>query len=280
MAGHEELGAALRDVASRAWETFARVLPSLIGAVAILLAGWIAARLLRALTVRLAALVDRQLGRLWRRGAEPPQVPAASAALLGALVFWLVLLLFAAAAAQVLGLTVVLGWIDRLVGFAPTLLAGGVIVLAGHLLGRLAADLVRSAFSAGTPAQRQLLGRATQVAILTTSMVIGAEQIGVRIGLLVSVATVAAASVLGGVALALSLGARTHVANLIGARHLRERHEAGQVIRLGGHEGRILEITPIGVVLEAEDGRVTLPGRLFDEGPTVLVMPEPGDGGA
>lgn len=280
MAGHEELGAALRDVASRAWETLARVLPSLLGAVAILVAGWIAARILRAVTVRLTALVDRQLGRLWRRGAEPPRVPAASATLLGGLVFWLVVLLFAAAAAQVLGLTVVLGWLDRLVGFAPTLLAGGVIVLAGHLLGKLAADLVRSAASAGTPAQRQLLGRAAQVAILTTSMVIGAEQIGVRIGLLVSVATVAAASVLGGVALALSLGARTHVANLIGARHLRERHEVGQVIRMGGHEGRILELTPIGVVLEAGDGRVTLPGRLFDEEPTVLVMPEPGDGGA
>lgn len=279
MERYADWSTALRDMVSKTVETLAQVLPSLLGAIAILLLGWIVARVLRAVTVRLTNVVDQQIGRIWRRGVERPRVPAASAGILGTIVFWLVLLLFAAAAAQVLGLTVVLGWLDRLVGFAPTLLAGGIIVLAGHLLGKLAGELVRSAAAVGTPAQRQLLGRAAQIAILATSMVIGAEQVGVRIGLLVSVATVAVASVLGGVALAVSLGARTHVANLIGARHLRERHEVGQVIRIGSHEGRILELTPIGVVLEVETGRVTLPGRLFDEEPTVLVMKGPGDGG-
>jgi len=272
--------AAVRDVASRTADALAQLLPSLLGAAAILLVGWVVARVLRAVTVRVTNLVDRQVGRLLaRRGVEGPKVPAASAGLLGSLVFWLVLLLSAAAAAQVLGLTVILGWLDRLVGFAPTLLAGGFIVLAGHLLGRLAGELVRSTAAAGTPPQRAILGRAAQVAILATATVIGAEQIGVRLGLLVSVTTVAVASVLGGVALAVSLGARTHVANLIGARHLRERYQVGQVVRIGGHEGRILELTPVGVVLEVADGRATIPGRTFDEEPSLLVMPGPGDGG-
>ena len=53
----------------------------------------------------------------------------------------------------------------------------------------------------------------------------------------------------------------------------------GQVIRVGGHEGRILEITPIAVILEVESGRVTVPGRLFDEEPSLLVMKGPGDVG-
>lgn len=276
-----EWNTALRDVASRAAETLVQVLPSLLGAVVILLVGWVVARVLRAVTVRLTNVFDQQLlGRIWaRRGMERPGAPGASAALLGTLVYWIVILLFAAAAARVLGLTAVLSWLDRLVGFAPTLLAGGVIVLAGHLLGKLAGEVVRSSAAAGTPTQRALLARVAQVAILATAMAIGADQIGVRIGLFVSVATVVVASGLGGVALAVSLGARIHVANLIGARHLRERYEVGQVIRIAGHEGRILELTPIGVVLEVEAGRATLPGKLFDEEPTLLVIQGPGDGG-
>jgi len=45
----------------------------------------------------------------------------------------------------------------------------------------------------------------------------------------------------------------------------------GQRIRVAGHEGRILELTPHSVVLETEDGRVSVPGRVFSEEAVVLV---------
>ncbi len=267
---------ALREMASRLQQSLAQLLPSLLGALALLVAGWVAGRLLRALTVRVVHLLDRQLQRLLQR--ERPRLPPASADVLGRLVFWVVMLLFAAAAAQVLGLTVVLGWLDRLVAFLPTLLAAAVIVLAGFLLGKLASDLIGATAGAGSPAQRALLARGAQALTVVSAIVIGADQIGIRVDFLVILAAVALGTLLGGVALAVSLGARTYVANLIGMRHLREHYEVGQVVRVGGHEGRILELTPIAVVLETEAGRATLPGKLFGEEPTLLVVPGEGDG--
>jgi hypothetical protein len=46
------------------YDRLATLLPSLLAAIALLLAGWLAARLLRALTVRAVALLDSVLSRL------------------------------------------------------------------------------------------------------------------------------------------------------------------------------------------------------------------------
>jgi small-conductance mechanosensitive channel len=75
----------------------------------------------------------------------------------------------------------------------------------------------------------------------------------------------------GGLALAVGLGARDYVANLIGAHYLRQAFAVGQTIRTNGLQGRILEITATSVVLETADGRVNLPGRIYNEGPIAVL---------
>ena len=41
-------------------------------------------------------------------------------------------------------------------------------------------------------------------------------------------------------------------------------------MKVSGFEGRILELTPIAVILETVEGRVTLPAKVFGEEPIVL----------
>jgi small-conductance mechanosensitive channel len=84
--------------------------------------------------------------------------------------------------------------------------------------------------------------------------------------------TVLASTVLGGLALALSLGARTYVSNLIGAHYLSQQFRAGQTVRVGNFEGHILEFTATSMVLETADGRVNLPAKIYHEEPIVLLM--------
>ena len=84
-----------------------------------------------------------------------------------------------------------------------------------------------------------------------------------------------ASTVVGGVAFAVGLGARDYIANLIGAHYLRQAFLAGQTIRVGDVEGRILEVTATVVVLETPDGRVTLPGRIYNEQAIAIIAPRP-----
>ena len=249
----------------------AETLPNLIGALLLLLVGWLLARLLRAGAVRLIHLLDRAIRRLSSRNADRPGILSASAEVLGSIVFWVVVLFFLTAATQVLGLDAFLGWLNRVVDYLPTLLTGGLIVLAGFLLSALVRDVVATTAPVAD-SQRVLLGRVAQLVILVTAVVIGADQIGIKVTFLVIMVTVLASTLLGGLALALSLGARTYVSNLIGAHYLRQQYRAGQTVRVGQFEGRILEFTATAIVLETADGRVNLPGKIYHDEPIVLLM--------
>jgi len=120
--------------------------------------------------------------------------------------------------------------------------------------------------------QRLLLARIAQTIILVAAVVIGADQIGINVTFLVILAAVVLGTLLGGVALAVSLGAKTFVANLISGHAVRQNYRLGQVVRIAGFEGRILDITPTAVVLETSDGRVNLPAKVFSETPAEVLM--------
>ena len=249
----------------------AETLPNLIGALLLLLVGWLLGRILRTGAVRLIHLLDRAIRRLSTRDADRPGILSASAEVLGSIVFWVVVLFFLTAATQVLGLDAFLGWLNRVVDYLPTLLTGGLIVLAGFLLSALVRDVVATTAPVAD-SQRALLGRIAQFVILITSVVIGADQIGIKVTFLVIMVTVLVGTLLGGLALALSLGTRTYVSNLIGAHYLRQQYRAGQTVRVGQFEGRILEFTATTIVLETADGRVNLPGKIYHDEPIVLLM--------
>lgn len=271
MSRYADWSSALDNAFSGLADRLTHNLPNLLGALLLVLVGWIVARILRALAVRFIQLLDRAIRRMSSTVGDRPGVLSASAEVLGSIVFWVVILFFLTVATQVLGLDAFLGWLNRVIDYLPSLLTGGLIVLAGFLVSALARDVVTT--TAPLPDnQRILLGRLAQVVILVTAVVIGADQIGIKVNFLVIMATVVASTLLGGVALALSLGARSYVSNLIGAHYLRQQFHIGQILRVGAFQGPILEFTATGLVIETHDGRVNLPAKIFHDEPIVLLM--------
>ncbi|MEX0960000.1 MAG: mechanosensitive ion channel domain-containing protein [Burkholderiales bacterium] len=259
------LGDTLGHAASAVIDRVLAYLPSIFGAVLLLIVGWAVARLLRALTMRAVLLLDQLLTQFGSPvGMERFRVGRASA-VLGAVVFWVTLLLFVTAASQVLGLQAFTDWLATLIDYLPTLTAGGLIVALGYILSRFVSELVRATATRFPVPQRNMLARIAQVLILAGAILVGADQIGIKITFLAIFAAAVASAVVGGVAFAVGFGARDYVANLIGAHYLRQAFLVGQTIRVGEIEGRILEVTATVVVLETPDGRVTLPGRIYNE---------------
>jgi len=268
---------ALGGLTSQLGERLALWLPNLFAAVALIIVGWLAARFSRILTLRLITLLDGAIQRLFQhRGATAPPSALASGRVIGELVFWVVMLFFLTAAMHILGVETFTAWMHRVLGYLPTLVVGALIILAGFLVSSLARDIVVAAAPLESPSRR-LLGRATQIIILVTAVVIGADQIGININFVVIITAVILATLLSGVALALSLGSRSYVANLIGIRYMREIYRVGQRLRIGEHEGRVLEFTATAVILETAAGRTIVPGKTFNEMPSVLLVDEAGN---
>ena len=254
---------------------FLEYLPQLIGAIAILILGWIVAKFLKALTVRLANSFDRMsslLGLGSISGAK--KMNESVIVIVGNVVFWLVILFFLTAATNLLGLTMFAGWLDRVIGHLPNILSGALIIFAGVVVGSIVNDGVRTAAHAMPSRQRALLARSAQVFTVATMIVIGVDQIGIDITVLIMVMAIVVGTLLGGVAIAFSLGSRTLVSNLIGARYLNKDYRIGETIRIGDIIGTVLEISPVAIILDTNEGRMTVPAKIFGEKASLLLNRE------
>jgi preprotein translocase subunit YajC len=52
---------------------------------------------------------------------------------------------------------------------------------------------------------------------------------------------------------------------------LRQSLSVGQAVRIGGIEGKVLEVTATALILETAEGRVSMPGRVYNEQPVAVI---------
>jgi hypothetical protein len=241
-------------------------LPNVIGAVLLLIAGWLLARFLRMVITRLIrtlnGLLDRQL-----QGSNLHFVRVSSATekLLGFVVFWSTNLVFVTIAVGLVGFSAAADWLNRLVVFVPSLVSGALIIISSYILGTIARHLVQHAASAADISRAPLFGLIAQVSFLIVGTVIGLGQVGVDVSFLVILLAIAFAAVLAGFSLAFGLGAKMMVQNLIAVRHLKQMVQQGQIVEIGGDRGRVLEFSSTGLVLETDQGRKLVPASLCME---------------
>lgn len=250
-------------------------IPKLLTAAIVLIIGWLTARLLRSVIVRLVGGLDN----LWRKYIVRKELAEVQkryppTKVIGEISFWLIILFFSSMAADILGLTVFVSWISQVVSFFPLLVAGLVIIIAGIILSSLVRSLVASAASSAGSAQAELFGRVTQVIILITAIVIGVDQVGIDITFLSIMAAILLATTLGAVALAFGFGARHHVANVIAGHNIRKRYRTGDSVRIRDIEGKIIIMESSRIVIDTAEGQVSVPASVFDAETAVLMERE------
>jgi len=269
------LVAALRQIAG----SFIELLPALLTAILLLVVGWIVARILRALTLRSANTLNRGVQAIGLGGfVRSTGVQGSTTKVVASIIYWLVILFFLTSATNVLGLSVFAGWLDQLVSYLPNILSGCLIIFAGTILANIAREATTAALPNLPEQQRLLAGRLVQGLALILLVIVGLDQIGIDITVIITVLSVAVAALLGGLSLAFSLGARTFVSNVIGAHYLDRDFSEGQRIRIRDMQGTILEISAVAVVMETDEGRLTVPAHLFAEEATLILAAEPHHG--
>lgn len=247
-------------------------LPRVVGALLLLAFGWLVARLLRAWVARSFARLSKRMSgqpvehELRASGADRLASGAASL-----IVFWLVMLVFLAAAGEVLGLTVVTTGLSRLAQYLPNILGAVLVVVAGIVLANLARGAVARAAASTKLGYGAEMGQAARAVILLVAGVIALDQLGVDSQLLIVSVTIVIAALVGGVALAFALGSRTAVGNILALHYAAQVYKVGQRIRLGDLEGEIVEFKKTGVVIASADGLVLVPAQEFSDSRSTLL---------
>ncbi|MFP3942834.1 MAG: mechanosensitive ion channel family protein [Alphaproteobacteria bacterium] len=266
---------AVENVVSKALSQALSYAPSLLAALLILIAGWLLGRLARVAARRLSRDANRILDRLFRRGAlAGARFSPATVAVLGEVVFWVVIFLAVTVAARVAGFDAISVWLDRIAAQLPNLVVGAVIIVAGYFVSVLAGEQVTTAARSARAGQSVLLGRLAQGAIFVTALIIGLDQIGVDVTFLIALFAAAIGAIFVGFSIAFGMGARCYVSNLIGARSARRELAPGTALQIGRIEGNLLEITATHLALETAQGRVLIPARTIDQ--RIVSMPAAG----
>jgi len=258
--------AAVSDTFSNLSQQIVDYSPQLLGAIGVLLIGWLIAHTLSLSTRKLIQGLDALFAKFARmEGIHREKIQSSYASIISRIVFWVVMLFFLAVVANILGWDIFFGWLDSIVSFLPGLISGLIIMLGGFLLSNLAkAGIISAAHTSGL-SQSTMIARAVQSVIIFSAIIIGVEQIGLNVGFLSNIIIAIVAILLAGAALAFSLGARDMVANIIGAQYTRKYCRVGDQVRIGDVEGEIIELSQAFIVLETRTGQAIIPAKYFHE---------------
>ncbi len=270
----EQWGAVTNDLS----QAFILYVPHLVGAIVVLFLGWAVARLGQIIVTRLAGTLNRVFGRLFAKNQRIRiRLTDGAINVVGGVVFWVIIVLALTAAAKIAKLDVFAQWLDRMLAYLPSLLAGGLIAFIGYLAAKFIRDIVTVTFSMMGTERAQILGIVAQSATFLVAIVVGLDQAGIDVGFIITLVGILVAAIAASFALAFALGSQTFVANLIGVYQMQNYLRPGQEVRLDDVQGEILDLSTTSVVLATEKGRVLLPGRLLSEETLTLLTPDSDD---
>lgn len=121
-----------KAVTGELFHAFLLYLPNFAGAMLVLLVGWAIARIGQAAVIRPARALNVVLARLfadnrWVR----VRLSSGATGIIGNLVFWLLIVFALTAAAKIARFEFSALWLDRMLAYLPSLLAGALIVFVG-----------------------------------------------------------------------------------------------------------------------------------------------------
>ena len=165
--------------------TMIAFLPRLVGAIVILLIGWVVgmgvARLVSAIADRVELdrmVLETPLGRMM--GGTESAVSHA----FGTIAKWFVYALAILAAANVLAIPLLSQWISTAVSYLPAFVAGLLVIVLGFVVADFIGDAIMRTRAATQTAYTSWFASGTRMFLYFTAIVIGLDTMGVDVGIL------------------------------------------------------------------------------------------------
>jgi hypothetical protein len=170
---------------SNALNAFLAAIPLVIGALLIIIIGWIIAGILARITTEVLRRVgaDRLFADYGSRVYGDRTRTIQPSVVAGELVKWLVRLVFLVAAANVLGLTQVSELLNDVLLWIPNLIVAAIILMVAPLLARFVRGTIEVGAGEMGFSNAPLLGRIAEIAIVAFAVIIAINQIGIAANL-------------------------------------------------------------------------------------------------
>jgi small-conductance mechanosensitive channel len=245
-------------------------IPSFLGMLLILAVGYVVSKLVARFTSGL--LLRAGFNTAARRiglgdSLRQAQVAAEPSAIVGRLVFWLLMLVFLVSAADALGLENVSVMIGSLVGYLPNVIAAIVIAVVGLLVAGFAREWVQGAATRIGVDYAGSLGVAVYVILFILTLSLAVTQLKIDLSLINRVIEILLLAAGAGLALTLGLGTRDIARHLVAGTYARDTFTPGMSLTIGNQSGALEEVGALSTRIRSNGGEaIYVPnGRLVDE---------------
>lgn len=210
----------------------ADVIPALLGALTILFAGYLLAKLVEGGSGRL--LRKFRLNDLLERGGVMEAVGRTGSRfdptlVVGKALFWIIMFGVIIVAAMALGMESLAGVFAELVGYLPSLMAAVVIMIVGLVLGRFVGGLIMA--SAGAVQGGPTLARVGRWGVVILAIFMALQELGIATDIVTTAFAILFGAVALGLALAFGLGNRELAGQITREWYTRYRAERDAIER-------------------------------------------------
>lgn len=169
------------------WEKFTGFIPTILLAIALLFAGFIAAWIFETIARKIMRLLKLEIvvDKIGLKGLfEKAGLKISFTRVLSGIVYWFVLIVFLASVVNVLGLTQLSDFLDKLVAYLPNVIAAVAILIIGILVANLLHNVVKHASESAKISSASFLASLTKWSIFVFAFIAALVQLKIAPDLL------------------------------------------------------------------------------------------------
>lgn len=244
--------------------TIMHTLPNIMGAIIILILGWLIARAMRYLIQKLfhtksLISITHWINELpWTKQSE---MTVDGASIIARFVYWIILLFFFIAASETLGWTAVSQTIGMLLSYLPTLLSAIIIAIVGLYIAQVVRKVILAALRSLEVGFARIISTIAFYIIVVFVILTAMDQAGVDTTAITSNVTLILGAVMFAFAIAFALAAKDILLNILSSFYSKQNFTIGNIIKVREIEGEIIKLNNVSVVIKTATTEVVLPAH-------------------
>lgn len=227
---------------SEFWDQFIELLPTVLGAILIMLIGWLLARFLSKLTLRvLTRISNTKMSERFKSNLDPKSLERI-VNFISRFIYWVVILLFLIIVSEALGWQVVSKEIGLLFRYLPKLFSGVIIFIIGLYIAGIIRDILSSSLnSLGVAGSGSIALIAYYVVVIFTGIT-AINQAGIDTSIINQNITLIIGAILLSFAVSFAIASRNLIENFISGTYARNNIKLGIKIKIHNIEGIVESI--------------------------------------
>lgn len=244
-------------------------LPKLLGALVLLLAGILVAKIIEKAFQKFFQIIG--INRVAQKSGldhtlSSFEIKKDLSFLFARLLFWIILFIFLLPISNLLGWVFFTDLLGKIVSYMPKIVASLVIILMGSWAAKILSNLARGSAARINSEYAEVFGTMVNFIVLFITVIIALLQLEIEVWILSYILVAFFGALAFGFALAFALGAKDILRLIIAGIYINRSLTKGSRIKLPDIEGTIVEVGSIMTIIEKDDKeQITVPNSYFLE---------------